>query len=166
VQQTASAVIGYSVGLLGLVAVKILAPGFYAQKDIRTPVKIAIVVLIATQLANIALVPIFAHAGLALSVGLGACANALALFLGLRRRNLYQPAAGWASFIARLALALAVLAFILWWAQQPLMWSAMQDAPWQRAAWLAAVISGATLGYFAALLALGFRMRDLRVRRA
>ena len=166
VQQTASAVIGYSVGLLGLVAVKILAPGFYAQKDIRTPVKIAIVVLIATQLANIALVPIFAHAGLALSVGLGACANALALFLGLRRRNLYQPASGWASFIARLALALAVLAFILWWAQQPLVWSAMQDAPWQRAAWLAAVIGGATLGYFAALLALGFRMRDFRVRRA
>ena len=41
-------------------------------------------------------------------------------FPRLRRRNLYQPAAGWASFIARLALALAVLAFILWWAQQPL----------------------------------------------
>ena len=89
VRQTSLAVIGYSVGLLGLIAVKILAPGFYAQKDIRTPVKIAIVVLIATQLANVALVPLFAHAGLALSVGLGACANAMALFVGLRKRNLY-----------------------------------------------------------------------------
>jgi putative peptidoglycan lipid II flippase len=166
VRQTALAVVGYSVGLLGLIAVKILAPGFYAQKDIRTPVKIAIVVLIATQLANVGLVPLFAHAGLALSVGLGACANALALFVGLRRRNLYQPAAGWISFVARLAIALAVLAAILWWAQRPLAWSAMQEAPWERVAWLVAVIGAATVGYFAALLALGFRARDFRVRRA
>jgi putative peptidoglycan lipid II flippase len=165
VRQTALAVVGYSVGLLGLIAVKILAPGFYAQKDIRTPVKIAIVVLIATQLANVALVPLFAHAGLALSVGLGACANALALFVGLRKRRLYQPAAGWFSFTARLAVALAALAAVLWWAQRPLVWSAMQDAPWQRAAWLAAIIGAATVGYFAALFALGFRTRDFRVRR-
>jgi putative peptidoglycan lipid II flippase len=166
VHQTALAVIGYSVGLLGLIAVKILAPGFYAQRDIRTPVKIAIVVLIATQLANVVLVPLFAHAGLALSVGLGACANALALFAGLRKRKLYQPAAGWIWFVARVAIAVAVLAAILWWAQRPLAWSAMQDAPWQRAAWLAAVIVAATVGYFAALFALGFRTRDFRVRRA
>ena len=166
VEQTALAVVGYSVGLLGLVAVKILAPGFYAQKDIRTPVKIAIVVLIATQLANVVLVPVFAHAGLALSVGLGACANALALFVGLKRRNLYQPEAGWPSFIARLSIALAALAGVLWWAQRPLAWSAMQDLPWQRAGWLAVVIGAATLAYFAALFALGFRTRDFRVRRA
>ncbi len=165
VRQTALAVVGYSVGLLGLIAVKILAPGFYAQKDIRTPVKIAIVVLIATQLANVALVPLLAHAGLALSVGLGACANALALFVGLRRRKLYQPAAGWLSFTARLAIALAVLAAVLWWAQRPLVWSAMQEAPWQRAAWLVAIIGAAAVGYFAALFALGFRTGDFRVRR-
>jgi len=166
VQQTALAVVGYSVGLLGLIAVKILAPGFYAQKDIRTPVKIAVVVLIATQLANVVLVPVFAHAGLALSVGLGACANALALFVGLRRRKLYQPAAGWASFIARLTVALAALAGVLWWAQRPLAWSALQDLPWQRAGWLALVIGAAALVYFVALFALGFRARDFRVRRA
>ncbi len=165
VRQTSLAVVGYSVGLLGLIAVKILAPGFYAQKNIRTPVKIAIVVLIATQVANLLLVPLFAHAGLALSVGLGACANALALFFGLKRRDLYQPASGWAWFVARLAIALVVLAGILWAAQLPFDWPAMQGAPWQRAGWLAAVISVATLGYFAALLALGFRMRDFRVRR-
>ena len=166
VQQTALAVVGYSVGLLGLIAVKILAPGFYAQKDIRTPVKIAIVVLIATQLANVVLVPVFAHAGLALSVGLGACANALALLVGLKRRKLYQPAAGWPWFIARLTIALMALAGVLWWAQRPLAWSAMQDLPWQRAGWLAVIIGAATLAYFAALFALGFRTRDFRVRRA
>lgn len=166
VQQTALAVVGYSVGLLGLIAVKILAPGFYAQKDIRTPVKIAIVVLIATQLANVVLVPVFAHAGLALSVGLGACANALALLVGLKRRKLYQPAPGWPSFIARLTIALMALGGVLWWAQRSLAWSAMQDLPWQRAGWLAVVIGAATLAYFVALFALGFRARDFRVRRA
>ncbi len=166
VQQTAVAVIGYSVGLVGLIAVKILAPGFYAQKDIRTPVKIAVVVLIATQVANLALVPWLAHAGLALSVGLGACANALALFFGLRKRRLYQPQSGWGAFIGRLALAVLVLAAVLWWLQRPLDWSAMHDAPWLRAAWLAGVITAGASSYFVALLALGFRMRDFRVRRS
>lgn len=165
VRQTTLAVIGYSVGLLGLVAVKILAPGFYAQKDIRTPVKIAIVVLVATQIANVGLVPLFAHAGLALSVGLGACANAVALFVGLRKRNLYRPTAGWRRFLARLALALAVLAGVLWWAQRSLEWTAMQGAPWQRAAWLAAVVGAGGLAYFVSLYALGFRSRDFRVHR-
>jgi len=165
VRQTSLAVIGYAVGLLGLIAVKILAPGFYAHKDIRTPVKIAIVVLIATQVANLALVPLFAHAGLALSVGLGACANALALFVGLKRKNLYQPAAGWGKFILRLAVALMVLAAVLWGAQRSINWTAMQDAPWQRAGLLTAVIGVAALGYFVALLMLGFRSIDFRVRR-
>ncbi|MEP6608360.1 MAG: murein biosynthesis integral membrane protein MurJ [Burkholderiaceae bacterium] len=165
VRQTSLAVIGYSVGLIGLVAVKILAPGFYAQKDIRTPVKIAIVVLIATQIANLALVPLFAHAGLALSVGLGACANALALYLGLRKRNLYRPEDGWVWFVARLGLALAILGAVLWLGQRSIDWTAMQSVPWLRAGWLMALISGAALAYFVALLALGFRSRDFRVRR-
>ena len=65
VAQTRVAVMSYSAGLIGLLAVKILAPGFYARQDIRTPVKIAIGVLIVTQLLNLALVPLLAHAGLA-----------------------------------------------------------------------------------------------------
>jgi putative peptidoglycan lipid II flippase len=87
VAQTALALTGYAFGLLGLIAVKILAPGFYAQQDIKTPVKIAVAVLIATQVANLALVPWLAHAGLAWSVSLGALANAALLYAGLRRRG-------------------------------------------------------------------------------
>lgn len=95
VQQTRLAVIAYSAGLIGLLAIKILAPGFYAKQDIRTPVKIAIMVLVLTQLLNAILVPWLAHAGLALAIGLGACINALALLTGLRRRGVYRPGAGW-----------------------------------------------------------------------
>jgi putative peptidoglycan lipid II flippase len=165
VHQTAVAVVGYAVGLLGLIAVKILAPGFYAQKDIRTPVKIAVTVLIATQVANLVLVPLFAHAGLALSVSLGACANALALYAGLKRRGVYSPRAGWRGFLARLAVALLVLAGALWLVQQQIAWTELQSAPWWRAGLLATMIAGAIAIYFAALLALGFRLRDFRLER-
>src|SRR5699024_5357823 len=64
VAQTRLAVMAYCVGLLGLLAVKILAPGFYARQDIRTPVRIAMVVLVLTQACNLVFVPLFSHAGL------------------------------------------------------------------------------------------------------
>ena len=81
---------GYGVGLMGLIGVKILAPGFYARRDIRTPVRIAIVVLVLTQAMNLVFVPLLGHAGLALSIGLGALVNATWLFVGLRRKA-YRP---------------------------------------------------------------------------
>ena len=137
VRQTALAVIGYSVGLLGLIAVKILAPGFYAQKDIRTPVKIAIVVLIATQIANLALVPVVracrpGAVGRARRVRQCACT----VDRSEREKSCISRRRAGSAFIARLALALAVLAAILWWASGRLTGPAMQDAPWQRVAWL------------------------------
>src|SRR5690606_36340854 len=114
VMQTRLAVMAYAVGLIGLLAIKILAPGFYAKQDIRTPVRIALFVLVLTQLFNLALVPLFAHAGLALSIGLGASVNALCLVVLLRRKNLYHPRPGWARFGIRIGPALAALAGVLW----------------------------------------------------
>jgi putative peptidoglycan lipid II flippase len=105
-------------------------------------------------------VPWLAHAGLALSVSLGACANALALYLGLRRRGVYTPRPGWMRFALRLLLALAVFAGALWLAQRGIDWTALQPAPWRRAGLLAALVTGAAAVYFAALAVLGFRPRD------
>src|SRR5260221_6971824 len=73
---TRQALVAYSVGLLGMILVKILAPGFYARQDIATPVKIGIATLVATQALNLVLVGPLRHAGLALAIGLGACLNA------------------------------------------------------------------------------------------
>ncbi|XOT97604.1 murein biosynthesis integral membrane protein MurJ, partial [Alcaligenes pakistanensis] len=101
VAQTKLAVGAYSVGLVGLLAIKILAPGFYARQDIRTPVRIAIGVLIITQLFNLLLVPTFAHAGLALSIGLGAIVNALTLLVMLLKRGIYQPNHDWLRFFLK-----------------------------------------------------------------
>src|SRR5688572_9842357 len=100
---TRDAVVAYSVGLVGLILVKVLAPGFYARQNIKTPVKVAIVSLAATQLMNVALVWHLRHAGLALAISLGACLNAGLLFWLLRRRAVYLPQPGWAGFALKLA---------------------------------------------------------------
>ncbi len=164
VARTTTAVVAYAAGLVGLLAVKILAPGFYARQDIRTPVKIAIMVLIATQCLNVAFVPTLGHAGLALSIGLGACLNALALLIGLRRRKVYQPAPGWGRFLARVAAALAVIAGGLLWVNQHIDWLGLQSQPMLRVALLLGVVGASAVVYFAVLFALGFRMRDFRRR--
>lgn len=164
VLQTRLAVMAYSVGLLGLLAVKILAPGFYARRDIRTPVKIALVVLVLTQLFNVVLVPQFAHAGLALSIGLGATVNALALLVLLQRHQLYQPGPGWRMFIARFLPALGVMAAVLWALNQQLDWVALGQQPGMRILYLFGVILVAALAYFIALILLGFRVRDFTRR--
>ncbi len=162
VVQTQMAVLAYAVGLIGLLSVKILAPGFYARQDIRTPVKIAIWVLVGTQCLNLIFVPVLQHAGLALSIGLGACLNALALLVGLRRRGVYKPSAGWAGFLLRLLLALLAMGLLLWTVEQRIDWLSLQAHAWLRAGMLLATISGGALVYFAALFALGIRPHHVR----
>jgi putative peptidoglycan lipid II flippase len=162
VAQTVTALMGYGVGLMGLVGVKILAPGFYARQDIRTPVKIAIVVLIAVQAMNLVFVPWFGHAGLALSIGLGALVNASWLFIGLRRRGVYKPAAGWAGFALRVLAATTALGALLWWANRHIDW--LNSAGFARAGVLAAVLAGAAAIYFGVLLACGLRPRQFMRR--
>ncbi len=164
VAQTAQALMGYAVGLLGLIAVKILAPGFYAQQDVKTPVKIAVLSLLATQASNLVLVPLLAHAGLALSVGIGALVNAALLFNGLRRRRTYVPQPGWLGFSLRLAVALVALAVLLWFAAHRIDWTGMQSEWVTRALALGGVIAAALALYFGLLWLLGFRLRDFSLR--
>jgi putative peptidoglycan lipid II flippase len=166
VTQTGAALIGYAVGLIGLIAVKILAPGFYARQDIRTPVKIAVVVLVATQIANVALVPWLKHAGLALSVSLGACANAGWLLMGLRQRGIYKPMPGWPAFLGKLLLALCALAVLLWLIRANLPTPTPASSFVGRLLWIS-VVTGAGGGlYLMVLWLLGFRLRDFVLRSA
>ena len=105
VHQTARAVTGYGLGLLGIVAIKVLAPAYFARSDTRTPVRFALLVLALTQLLNLALVPWLGAAGLAASIGLGALVNAGLLLRGLLRLGVYRPAPGWPGFALRVTLA-------------------------------------------------------------
>jgi putative peptidoglycan lipid II flippase len=157
----------YAAGLLGIILVKILAPAFYARQDIRTPVRIAIGVLIATQLMNVVFVK-WLHmgvAGLALSIGLGACINASFLYGGLRRRGIYVPHAGWLVFALKVVVAVALMGAVAWFAQGQLDWTALRAHAWLRVGALLLIIGVSAAVYFAVLLALGFRPRDF-MRRA
>jgi len=164
VEMTVRALRGYGVGLLGLVAIKVLAPAFYARMDIRTPVKIAVGVLLATQALNLVLVPWLGHAGLALAIGLGALVNAGLLLGGLLRRGVYRPRPGWGGFMARVAVANLALGAGLAWAAQGFDWIGMQANWGQRAGALALVLGGVALLYFGVLAACGLRPRHLMRR--
>ena len=154
--------VAYSLGLIGIILVKTLAPAFYARQDIRTPVKIALGVLIATQLMNLLFVPYIAVAGLALSIGLGACLNASFLYWGLRKRGIYQPKPGWAKFFARLLPALIVMGGVAYVGAMRIDWIGMQAHPLLRAGALALVVAVCGLAYFATLFLVGFRFRDFK----
>jgi putative peptidoglycan lipid II flippase len=162
---TREALVAYSIGLLGMMAVKILAPGFYARQNIATPVKIGVFTLVVTQLMNLAFIGPFKHAGLALAIGLGACLNASLLFFLLRKERIFVPQPGWPLFLLKVAAAVAFMAVVVY--------STMADAGWWlRAPWhlkLPAVVGLALLGaaaYGAALTLFGFRVRDFSRRGA
>lgn len=161
VQMTSHAVVAYSVGLAGLVLVKVLAPGFYAKQDIRTPVKIGIAVVIATQLMNLVFVPVLGHVGLPLSVGLGATLNALVLYWGLRRRGMYQPGAGWWAYLLKIGFASSLMAAALYGMNLQFDWIAMASQPALRVGVVLGVIAVCGVVYFAALWALGLNPRVL-----
>jgi putative peptidoglycan lipid II flippase len=165
VYATRRAVVAYSAGLIGLVMVKVLAPGFYAKQDIKTPVKIALVTLGLTQIMNLAFIVPLKHAGLALAIGLGACINASLLLRGLRRREIYKPQPGWPQFLLKLAGALYAMSVVLWVAMPgDAAWLAMAAVAraWNLA-WIVLLGAGT---YFAALWLFGFRLRDFSKRAA
>ena len=157
---------GYGLGLLGIVSVKILAPGYFAQLDTKTPVRIAIAVLVFTQLLN-ALFIFGLHigvGGLALSIGLGATLNASWLLVGLIRMGVYKPQPGWLAFGARVLVATLALGACLVWADQAIDWLD-RSHPLLRALKMAGVLGGVGILYVAVLAALGIKVRQF-VRKA
>ena len=160
VQQTTTALMGYGAGLLGLVAIKVLAPGYYASQDTKTPVRVAVAVLVITQLLNLLLVPWFAHAALTLSIGLGAMINALWLLLGLLKRGSYKPEPGWGVFVLQVLAGSALLLVFLLWANGALAWTQMPDEKIRRIALLTLVLLASGVLYFSTLLATGLKLRQ------
>ena len=155
---TRHALIAYAVGLVGIILVKILAPGFYARQNVRTPVKIAIASLVVTQLLNLAFVSWLDHAGLALAISLGACFNAGWLWYYIWRAGGWKPEPGWLEFLFKLAVALYMMGGAIWYTMG-------KEASWfeipasARAVKLVLVILAGSAAYFAALGLMGFRPR-------
>ncbi len=163
VWQTRSALLGYSVGLLALILVKILAPGFYARQNIKTPVKIAFFTVFVTLALAVAMMGTLGHAGLTLATSLGACVNAGLLFWFLRRSGHFAARPGWLPFVSRLLVALGVLALVLYFAAGSAE-SWLNATLWSRVGRLALAVAGGAVSYFGTLYLLGFRLRDFNRR--
>ena len=123
VRMSAYSLVAYSAGLPAFIAVKVLAPGYYARQDTRTPVKIAIIAMLTNMLLNLLFVGLLLHqgfegphAGLALASSVAAYLNAILLFRGLRKREVYAPEKGWLRLwiaVSVASVAMAVLLFFM-----------------------------------------------------
>lgn len=168
VRMTALSVIAYSAGLLAFMLIKVLAPGFYARQDVRTPVRIGILAMVSNLVLNVVFVLAMRylempgpHAGLALANALSAYLNAGLLFYKLRKSGIYQPQTGWARLFPKLLLANGVMgAMLLLWSGDITLWMSWHAA--QRAWHLAVWVGAAIVVYFGMLQLMGMRISQLR----
>ncbi len=158
----------YAFGLLGFTFVKVLAPGYFARQDTRTPVRVGVIAVVANLVFNLGIVVPWnhaglpaPHAGLALSTSLAAFINAGLLYRGLRRTGIFVPSRGWGVLLARAGFANLCMGLVLWHLSGPLAdWLARSALA--RAEWLAALIGLGFAVYIVALAVAGLRPRHLK----
>lgn len=167
ISMSAFALAAVAFGLTAFMLIKVLAPGFYARQDMKTPVRIGIVAMAANMVLSLALVVPFhfywrlGHVGLALATSLAAWINAGLLARGLFQAGVYRPEPGWRPFGVQLGLATAAMALVLVLADpSSAQWQAW--AWWQRVAVLAALCGAGLAIYVGTLWAGGLRPRHLR----
>ncbi len=167
VEMARLSLMAYALGLLGFIMVKVLAAAFYSRQDMRTPVKIAVIAMVANIVMNVAfVVPMVKldipgpHAGLALATAFASFLNALLLYRSLRRRGLLQLSPGWRSLLLQVVAANAVMALVLVLVAGDL--GAWLDNGWRaRAADLVICVVAGAAAYFLTLWISGLRRRHI-----
>ncbi len=150
----------FALGLVAFMLIKVLAPGYYARKDTRSPVKYGLIAMGANTALVLLLIWPLAHAGLALATSLAAFLNAGLLFRNLRRRDIYRPRSGWMKFVTQLSAANLVMGFLLWFGTGDLeSWihASARERLWHLS-WLIVAGGGS---YLLMVLAVGIRPRHL-----
>jgi putative peptidoglycan lipid II flippase len=168
VQMASYALMAYSWGLLGFSLVKVLAPGYFARQDTKTPVRVGLIALGTNMAINAGIVlpakafgfP-YPHILIATSTCISAAVNTTLLWTGLARIGVYKAQPGWGALVARVLLANAAMAGLLLWLGGDIQ-SWIAQSPWQRAGRLAVSVAAAGATYFAVLFLAGMRMRHLR----
>ncbi len=160
----------YAGGLIALLLVRALAPGYFARQDSRTPVRIGMLAVAANMALNLLLVPPLhfgyglGYLGLALATTASAWLNAGLLWHGLHRRGQWRLRGDFALSMARVLLATAAmtaaLLAALWWMPGGSDWS--QWSLWQRVGRMAICCVGGGLLYFAVLYTAGARLQHYR----
>ncbi len=152
--------VAFSVGLLPIILVKVLAPGFYAQKNTKTPVKIGVIAMLVNIVFSLMLFKFMAHVGLALSTSIAALVNASGLFLVLKRDKIFVVQAGWLKFLFQVGLASVSMAVWLWWWVPELQFW-LDASAWTRFFRLMLLVLSGGFCYGLALVLLGLRPRHL-----
>ncbi len=173
VHMSTLALMAYSIGLMGFSMVKVLAPGFFARQDTRTPVKIGVQSLVLSMSLNVGIVLPLAflypdqpglHALLALNTGIGAWFNATMLYRGLRQQHVLHHSTGWSRTLLQVLAGNVLMGIFLWvLAGDTQHWLEMNA--WLRVGWMAVLVAGGAGIYFGTLYVLGMRPRDLRHQR-
>ncbi len=169
VEMTTYALMAYSWGLLGFSLVKVLAPGYFARQDTKTPVRVGIIALgvniglnvgVALPAIHFGWLP-YPHVLIATSTCMSAAVNTLLLWRGLARAGVYKARGGWGALLGRVLFANAVMAAVLIWLGGDL--QGWLDLPaLKRAGRLALCIAAGAGVYFAMLFLAGTRVRHLR----
>ena len=160
VEMASLSLVAYSTGLVGFVAIKVLAPGYFSRQDMRTPVRVGVIAMLTNVTLNLALVGSLAHAGLALATAVAAFVNAGLLYRGLVREGIYRPGRGWRRLWCQVGLGnVAMIAFLWSFGGDPSTWFAAPVL--DRALHLAALVVGGAGVYAVTLRLLGMRPRDL-----
>lgn len=161
VLMTRLSLMAFAVGIPAFMLVKVLASGFYAKQNIKTPVKVGVLAMISNTLLNLILIKPFAHMGLAASTSIAAFLNAGILLYLLIKSDIYHPNSGWMKFISQMILANGLMAAWLIWQDS----SMTQWLTWNwsaRAMQLSYLIIPALFIYSAALYFSGVRFKDFR----
>lgn len=163
VEMTARALMAFSFGLIGFIGVKVLAPGFFARQDTRTPARIAIIAFGVNIGLSLLLVWPLNHVGLALAVSLAAFVNAGLLYFRLRSEDIYRPQPGWMTFSVKIVFANIIMALLLYWgAGDASHW--LQADFIDRVARLLFWIIASILLYIGLLFAMGIKLRHMLLK--
>lgn len=160
IMMSAQSLRAYSLGLVAFMLIKVLAPGFFARQDTKTPVRIGIIAMISNMGLNLALILPLAHAGLALATALSAWLNAGLLWRGLKKDGVYRFAPGWGRFLLQLLVANGAMAGFILWADAGNIW--LEASAASRTQNMAVLVIGGVLVYGFALFASGVRLRHFR----
>ncbi len=159
VRQSAWSLTAYALGLPAFILIKILAPGYFARQDMKTPVKIGVIALLTNIVLNLLLVGFLAHVGLALATALSAWLNAMLLWLGLKKQGLVLRVDANGLFSAQLFFSTCAMVVVLAMLFEPSsVWHAW--SLWDRTVNLITNVLSAMAVYFAVLFALGMRGGD------
>lgn len=152
----------FAIGIAPFMLIKILAAGFYAKQDMRTPVRIGIFAMISNMIFNVILIWPLAHIGIALATSLASLVNVGFLYYFLRQKEIYQPRDGWKLFTARLCFANVLLAIWLWVGAGDVQEWIVHHGIW-RGIHLAMLLSSAVVVYFVGLWLAGVRPRHILI---